>query len=167
MIIDAHAHLVAPDSLYAYRAVLLADGGYHPAQPKISDDALAIACGAEQVARRFAELGCTVERVSSWGMHWLEPLVEIDGFGFGPVGAGDVEAVLTGNVALCVGPISEHPFIAGQTRLTFARAGKTRPLSLDDYAVTGGWHDGTVRMWRAIQGNRSRSFSSMLRSSVS
>lgn len=41
MIIDAHAHLVAPDSLYAFRALLLADGGYHGGRPKISDDALA------------------------------------------------------------------------------------------------------------------------------
>lgn len=41
MIIDAHAHLVAPDSLYAFRALLLADGGYHGGSPKISDDALA------------------------------------------------------------------------------------------------------------------------------
>jgi formate dehydrogenase iron-sulfur subunit len=40
---------------------------------------------------------------------------------------------------LCIGPIAEHPFIARQQRLTFARAGKTRPLSLDDYAATGGW----------------------------
>ena len=28
---------------------------------------------------------------------------------------------------------------ASQQRLTFARAGKSRPLSLDDYAATGGW----------------------------
>jgi hypothetical protein len=35
--------------------------------------------------------------------------------------------------------IAEHPFITRQTRLTFARAGKTRPLSLEDYAATGGW----------------------------
>jgi predicted TIM-barrel fold metal-dependent hydrolase len=41
MIIDSHAHLVAPDSLYAFRALLLADGGYHGGKPKISDDALA------------------------------------------------------------------------------------------------------------------------------
>ena len=41
MIIDAHAHLVAPDGLYAYRATLIADGGYHAGKPKISDDALA------------------------------------------------------------------------------------------------------------------------------
>ncbi|MES2443243.1 MAG: NADH-ubiquinone oxidoreductase-F iron-sulfur binding region domain-containing protein [Pseudomonadota bacterium] len=104
---------------------------------RIPDDALAIACGADRVAQRFAALGAEVERVSSWGMHWLEPLVEIDGVGFGPVGVGDVEAVLRGEGS--IGPISEHPFIASQTRLTFARAGKTRPLSLDDYRATGGW----------------------------
>src|SRR3546814_3556013 len=31
------------------------------------------------------------------------------------------------------GKVQDHPFIASQTRLTFARAGKTRPLSLEDY----------------------------------
>ncbi|MFI9388043.1 amidohydrolase family protein [Kutzneria sp. NPDC052558] len=41
MIIDAHAHLVSPDSLYAYRSMLLANGGYHFGRPRISDDALA------------------------------------------------------------------------------------------------------------------------------
>ena len=51
----------------------------------VSDDALAIACGADAVAARFATLGHEVVRVSSWGMHWLEPLVEVDGIGFGPV----------------------------------------------------------------------------------
>ena len=51
---------------------------------RISDDAAALACGADRVAAAFAAAGCTVERVSSWGMHWLEPLVEIDGQGFGP-----------------------------------------------------------------------------------
>eukprot|EP01042_Synura_sphagnicola_P009214 gene9214-11832_t len=41
---------------------------------RISDDALAIACGADAVAAAFVAAGCQVERVSSWGMHWLEPL---------------------------------------------------------------------------------------------
>ena len=41
MIIDSHAHVVAPDGLYAYRANLMADGGYFLGKPKISDDALA------------------------------------------------------------------------------------------------------------------------------
>jgi formate dehydrogenase iron-sulfur subunit len=106
---------------------------------RISDDALAIACGAKEVARAFEAAGCTVERVSSWGMHWLEPLVEIDGLGWGPLGPGDVAAVLDGTSAKAIGRISDHPFIARQQRLTFARAGRTRPLSLEDYAATGGW----------------------------
>ena len=106
---------------------------------RISDDAAALACGANAVAAAFAAAGCTVERVSSWGMHWLEPLAEIDGKGFGPLTADDVEAVLAGTSAKAIGTIAEHPFIARQQRFTFARAGKTRPLSLEDYAATGGW----------------------------
>ena len=106
---------------------------------RISDDALALACGADAVADAFAAAGCTVIRVSSWGMHWLEPLAEIDGHGFGPLTPGDVGAVLAGTSPLGIGRIVAHPFIARQERLTFARAGKIRPLSLDDYAATGGW----------------------------
>ncbi len=105
---------------------------------RISDDAVALACGADAVADAFLAAGAEVQRVSSWGMHWLEPLVEIDGLGHGPVGVADVAAILAGT-AQNIGKIADHPFIAKQTRLTFARAGKTRPLSLDDYAATGGW----------------------------
>jgi len=106
---------------------------------RISDDALAIACGADEVAAAFTAAGCEVERVSSWGMHWLEPLVEIDGQGFGPATLGDVGAILDRSSAKAIGLIAEHPFIARQQRLTFARAGKTRPLSLEDFAASGGW----------------------------
>ena len=106
---------------------------------RISDDAVALACGADELASAFAAAGASVERVSSWGMHWLEPLVEIDGIGFGPASSADVEAILAGSSDKCIGPIADHPFIAGQQRLTFARAGKIRPLSLDDYVATGGW----------------------------
>ena len=106
---------------------------------KISDDALARAVGADRLAEAFAARGHEVHRVSSWGMHWLEPLVEIDGQGFGPATLADVDAILAGTSAKAIGAIAEHPFIKGQQRLTFARAGKTRPTSLDDYAATGGW----------------------------
>ncbi|MBS0254867.1 MAG: formate dehydrogenase [Proteobacteria bacterium] len=106
---------------------------------RISDDAVALALGADAVAEAFAQAGCTVERTSSWGMHWLEPLVEIDGHGFGPATPADVADILAGTSAKAIGAIADHPFIAGQQRLTFARAGKTRPLSLDDYAASGGW----------------------------
>jgi formate dehydrogenase iron-sulfur subunit len=105
---------------------------------RISDDAVALACGADAVAVAFERAGASVERVSSWGMHWLEPLVDVDGVGYGIVSVRDVAAILDGS-AQSIGPIGDHPFITKQTRLTFARAGKTRPLSLQDYAETGGW----------------------------
>ena len=106
---------------------------------RISDDALAIACGADQVAAAFEAAGCTVERVSSWGMHWLEPLVEINGVGYGPATVEDIAAILDGSSVKHIGAIADHPFITSQTRLTFGRAGQTRPLDLSDYEATGGW----------------------------
>ena len=110
---------------------------------RISVDAVALACGADAVAQAFAQAGAQVERVSGWGMHWLEPLVEVDGpdgwQGFGPASPADVPAILAGSSPLAIGPVASHPFLARQTRLTFARAGHTRPLSLADYAATGGW----------------------------
>jgi formate dehydrogenase iron-sulfur subunit len=104
----------------------------------ISDDAVALACGADAVAAAFAVAGATVERVSSWGMHWLEPLADIGGIGYGPVTPDQVAAILAGD-APSIGRIEEHPFITKQTRLTFARAGKTRPSSVEDYYASGGW----------------------------
>jgi predicted TIM-barrel fold metal-dependent hydrolase len=43
LIIDAHAHLVAPQSLYAYRSTLIATSGHGTPAPKISDEELGIA----------------------------------------------------------------------------------------------------------------------------
>jgi formate dehydrogenase iron-sulfur subunit len=106
---------------------------------RISDDAAAIACGADAVAAAFQAAGCRVERTSSWGMHWLEPLVEIDGIGYGPASPDDVTAILERTSKLAIGPISDHQYLSRQNRLTFARAGKSRSLSLDDYAESGGW----------------------------
>lgn len=107
---------------------------------RISDDAVARACGADRIVAAFDKLGWTVERVSSWGMHWLEPLVEVNGVGWGPVTVDRVAEIAEGGADdLCIGPVAAHPFIASQQRLTFARAGRTRPLSLDDYVATGGW----------------------------
>ena len=105
---------------------------------RISNDAVALACGADAVAAAFAAAGVDVERVSSWGMHWMEPLVDIDGVGYGQVSADQVPSILKGD-AESIGRIEDHPFIAKQNRLTFARAGKTRPTSLDDYYASGGW----------------------------
>ena len=105
---------------------------------RISDDAVALACGADAVVAAFENAGVAVERVSSWGMHWLEPLVDVGGMGYGPVSVDQVAAIIAG-AAASIGRIEDHPFIAKQARLTFARAGKTRPTSLDDYYASEGW----------------------------
>ena len=118
---------------------------------RISDDALASALGADELALAFANKGHEVHRTSSWGMHWLEPLVEIDGTGFGPATLADVDAILDGSSPKSIGRIEDHPFIAKQQRLTFARAGKTRSTSLEDYEATGGWA-GAAAGWAGAAG---------------
>lgn len=107
----------------------------------ISDDALALACGADEIAEAIQKAAPEAEivRVSSWGMSWLEPLVEVDGQGYGPATLDDVASILDGSSDLNIGKIEDHPFIVKQQRLTFSRAGITQPLDLEDYQATGGW----------------------------
>jgi formate dehydrogenase iron-sulfur subunit len=121
-------------------------------------DAAAVACGADAVAAaiivaaRRAGLAVEIVRNGSRGALWLEPLVEVeDGgirYGFGPLDAAGAEALVAGLAAgtaaglahpQAVGAVEAIPFLARQTRLTFARCGITDPLSLEDYAAHGGW----------------------------
>jgi len=112
-------------------------------------DAAALALGADKVAAAIAReieargIDARIVRNGSRGMHWLEPLVEVRTEGgriaYGPVRPGDVPGLfdagfLTGGAhRLRQGRTKEIPFLARQTRLTFARCGVTDPLSLDDY----------------------------------
>jgi formate dehydrogenase iron-sulfur subunit len=118
-------------------------------------DTTARSLGADAVAdaiRGEAERrGAQVEivRNGSRGLYWLEPLVEvvIDGrrLAYGPVGVADVAGLFEagfasgGGHALALGPTESIPYLAAQTRLTFARVGITDPLSLDDYRANGGY----------------------------
>jgi predicted TIM-barrel fold metal-dependent hydrolase len=69
MIIDAHAHVVAPDSLYAFKANLLADGGHHGIEPVISDEDLA-AC-AERNAALMDQVGTDLQLLSPRPYHLM------------------------------------------------------------------------------------------------
>ena len=114
-------------------------------------DSAAKALGADEVAaavqaealRRGLEV--TVVRNGSRGMVWLEPLVEVETpagrMGFGPCTAADVPA-LFGDLAQhpkALGQIEALPWMAGQTRLTFARCGVIDPLNYNDFSVNGGF----------------------------
>ncbi|MDH1102683.1 formate dehydrogenase [Pseudomonas mosselii] len=121
----------------------------------ISCDSLARAVGADEVAEALTReatqrrLPLHIKRTSSRGLYWLEPLVELDTaqgrVGFGPVSPEDVPGLLDalagdpGSHALALGPVEAIPYLKSQQRLLFARAGITRPLSLDDYHANGGF----------------------------
>ncbi len=117
-------------------------------------DAAALAVGADRVAaalaREIAARGLDAElvRTGSRGLFWLEPLVEVatprGRIAYAPVAPSDIPDLLAAGLLdgaphpLCLGPTEAIPFLARQTRLTFARCGITDPLSLDDYRRHGG-----------------------------
>ena len=114
-------------------------------------DAAAKGLGAEAVAAAMRTeakargLDVTLVRNGSRGMVWLEPLVEVETpagrLAFGPVTAADVPALFDaqfGEHSLALGLTEKIPFLANQTRLTFARCGRIDPLSLTDYEAHGG-----------------------------
>ncbi|WP_018898018.1 NADH-quinone oxidoreductase subunit NuoF [Rhizobium sp. 2MFCol3.1] len=120
----------------------------------IPRDAAALALDADKVAaaiaREIADRGidAVIVRNGSRGMHWLEPLIEVEvggeRIGYGPVKARDVAGLFDaglisgGDHRLCLGAVEEIAFLKRQTRLTFARCGVIDPLSLADYEAHGG-----------------------------
>ncbi len=118
-------------------------------------DSAALAAGADEVVDALHKeatargVAIDVQRNSSRGMFWLEPLVEVvtpqGRMAYGPVAFEDVPSLfdadflIGGKHALGLGLTDAIPYLAKQQRLTFARMGITRPLSLDDYAAHGGW----------------------------
>ena len=117
-------------------------------------DSGALALGAEKVAqaieKELARRGETarIVRNGSRGLYWLEPMVEVETekgrIAYGPVKPDDVKALFDsgflsgGKHRLWLGNPEEIPFLARQTRLTFARCGIIDPLSLTDYEAHGG-----------------------------
>lgn len=113
-------------------------------------DAAARALGSDDIAAAItteaAKRGLTVQvvRNGSRGMVWLEPLVEVETpegrLAFGPMTAAEVPALLADlkNHPKALGPTDALPWMAKQTRLTFARVGVIDPLSLADYEAHGG-----------------------------
>ncbi|TKT74269.1 NADH-quinone oxidoreductase subunit NuoF [Aquamicrobium sp. LC103] len=120
----------------------------------IPRDSGALALGAEKVAKAVAReieargLEASIVRNGSRGLYWLEPMVEVateaGRAAYGPVAAKDVASLFDAGFMegrehpLSLGDPEKIPFLAKQTRLTFARCGITDPLSLEDYEAHGG-----------------------------
>ncbi|HET6305882.1 MAG TPA: formate dehydrogenase, partial [Rhodopila sp.] len=110
-------------------------------------DAAALAVGADDVAAALAG-HADVVRTGSRGLFWLEPMIEVETpegrIAYGPVEAEDVPGLLADGLLdgtaqhKRLGKPEAIPFLARQTRLTFARCGIVDPLSLEDYRAHGG-----------------------------
>lgn len=131
----------------------------HPVRVYVPRDSAARSVGADAVAdalrRAATEAGPGIDLVrnGSRGMLWLEPLVEVETprgrVGYGPVSPADVPGLLEAGILdtglpdgaehpLRLGIVEELPWLARQTRVTFARIGVTDPLSAADYLRHGG-----------------------------
>lgn len=126
-------------------------------------DSAARSVGADEVADALAgpgsEAGLTLVRNGSWGLLWLEPLVEVmDGqvrYAFGPVAPDDVPGLLAAGALtdpgacehpLALGPTERLPALREQERVTFARVGVIAPTSPEHYLA----HGGLVGLRRAL-----------------
>jgi formate dehydrogenase iron-sulfur subunit len=117
-------------------------------------DASARSVGADEVAAAITNeatlrgMDVRIVRNGSWGMLFLEPLVEvatsIGRVAYGPVAVEDVPVLFDAGFLdgrahpLAQGLTSEIDFLKRQERRTFARVGLIDPVSLEDYVATGG-----------------------------
>jgi len=117
----------------------------------VSKDSAAVSIGADETAHALARAAPDAEivRTGSRGFYWLEPLIEIERggerIGFGPVEAGDVDALVS---AIGSGDLeSDNHYVGnidhllreqGQRRLTFARCGVIAPTDWDAFVAHGG-----------------------------
>ena len=118
-------------------------------------DSSAISLGADAVAREIVARAVrrgeavTLVRNGSRGLLWLEPLVEVQTaegrIAYGPLAPSDVAGLFEadflhgGSHRLRIGRPEDHPYLARQERLTFARVGVTDPLSVEDYRAHAGF----------------------------
>jgi formate dehydrogenase iron-sulfur subunit len=112
----------------------------------LGSDDVADAIRAEAAAKNIS---IQIIRNGSRGLHWLEPLVEVETakgrVAYGPVEASDAASLFAakfhegGAHKLSLGLTEDIPFLKNQERLTFARCGITDPLSLEDYMKLGGF----------------------------
>lgn len=121
----------------------------------ISRDTAALSMGSDEVAvkiKKNAEKNNTpvsITRNGTWGMSWLEPLVEIEIKGeriaYGPVTEEDVDKLFNadflngGSHSLKLGKTTEIPFLKNQQRWTFRKCGLINPLSIEEYIENRGF----------------------------
>jgi formate dehydrogenase iron-sulfur subunit len=121
----------------------------------VPNETAAVSLGANEIAERIAatankdNLNMNIVRNGSWGMSWLEPLVEVsvDGqrIAYGPVSVDDVDSLFAadflhgGEHELQRGPTAAISYLEKQDRWTFRRCGLIDPLSVAEFQAQGGF----------------------------
>lgn len=121
----------------------------------VPQETAAVSLGADEVAARIGaaakkdKADVEIIRNGSWGITWLEPMVEvsIDGqrIAYGPVDPDSVDGLIAagflkgGDHVLKLGPTAEIDWLKNQDRWTFRRCGLIDPLSFDEYQANGGF----------------------------
>lgn len=117
----------------------------------IPRDTASLSMGADDVAAAIAALPeeINIIRNGTWGMTFLEPLVEVETdrgrVAYGPVTVADVSGLYDAGFLkgsdheLCHGLTTEIDYLKNQDRLTFERCGLIDPLSLSQYKNNGGY----------------------------
>ena len=116
----------------------------------VPSDSTARSLGADAIALALAAMPLELEivRNGSRGLHWLEPLVELETdagrIGFPNQSAETVTDLFAGVLPErghpdCIGLVEDHAYLVKQERLTTARVGIISPLSLEEYRVRGGF----------------------------
>jgi formate dehydrogenase iron-sulfur subunit len=106
----------------------------------LSNDTSSRAAGIERLAQAWAgRPDVELIRTSARGAFFLEPIIERETangrVAWTHVHPGDLSLILAGEGGT---PVSHLPFLADQTRITYADFGITQPLSFVDYLEYGG-----------------------------
>ncbi|MFO8173290.1 MAG: NADH-quinone oxidoreductase subunit NuoF [Longimicrobiales bacterium] len=138
----------------------------------------AVSMGADEIAveiqRRADQAGESIQliRNGSWGMSWLEPMVEVEvrdsRIAYGNVAPVDVPGLFEagflegGNHPRILGPTHEIPYLANQDRWSFLRCGLIDPVSVDSYRE----HQGFTGLEKAFSHGREWVLDAVLKSGL-
>ena len=112
---------------------------------KLSSDSFAVACGSASVTEQLVRHRVDVEQVGSYGLAWLEPVLEFETESgkrtYRNVTPAAVDSILNslGNGhtehELFIPNIERHPYFAAQQRLVFDESGFKSPLTVPDLSI--------------------------------
>ena len=121
----------------------------------IPRETAAMSMGSDELAEKIAlfseskNISIEIVRNGSWGMSWLEPLIEVDTsdgrIAYGPVSIDDIESLFESNFlegsdhALCQGKTQNIPYLKSQQRWTFRKCGLIDPTCIHSYIENDGY----------------------------